>query len=343
LTRKRIVGLCSFVIGLGSLILSFEIVGTGAPEDWSTQFYAAALNWRHPYEVPGFYNMPWLVWLLRPLAMLGAHYSYTSWVIVTTLLLVWSMQRLGADLTSIILCIISPYYYYILINGNVDALSVAGVALLEYSPGVGALFLLIKPQELALVLLGAHYQRRDVAILTIALLVAFVLHGPWPIDFALAILNHGPQGQWWNCAIFPYGLPFAAGLVAIGLTWHDPALLAAACPFASPYVTGIMFFPVLCLLLPRLSGREQFALIAVAWISTRIIFHNSLASWCVKFFCPVGTACSAPTYVYVHIALGRILTWCGYGSTIYAIAVIVHRDYPSLTDSVGLRRRTGPT
>jgi hypothetical protein len=299
---QRLAGVGMLLLGALVLFVAFEaIAGRHYYVDWVEVFYPVALVWRSPYSIGGFYNPPWLSWLLRPFAAFGPHFSYTAWIIVTVSLALWAMRRLGAPLPAALLCLLSPYYYGVLINGNVDVVILAGFALLDDLAGLGALLLLVKPQELGLALLGARYRRRDIAIIVAVVGASFAIDASWPIAFVNAILERGPQAGSWNFSIFPYGLPVAALLVAGAIASQDRALLGAACPFLSPYVTGLGFFPLLSILLPRVRRSEQIVLVATAWVVIQALHR--------------------------FILLERLLVWCGYASTLYVAGAILIRQY----------------
>src|SRR5262249_16835638 len=157
--------------------------------DWERHFYPAAQHWQRPYTVDGFYNVPWLGWILRPFAAFDAHYSYTCWILFTVSLTMWSMRRLGAPLPTALLCLLTPYFHQIFINGNVDVLVLAGYSVLDALPALGTVLILVKPQELSLCLLGVRYTKLDVLLLGSVMLVSAVVHGNWIADLATKILS----------------------------------------------------------------------------------------------------------------------------------------------------------
>ncbi len=276
-----------FLIGLATVIYVLRVFIPRHDQwaehtDWIEQFYVAGQHWRDPYVVPGFYNPPWVAWLLRPFTAFEPGTAFALWAVGTVLLAMWGMRRLGAPLQTALLCLLSPFYLRILLNGNIDALVLVGYAVLPEWPVSGTLLLLLKPQELGLVLLSKRYARRDVVLLLLALGVSFAVNGNWPSAIARVIIDSGPQVQPWNISIFPYGVPVAVALAAIGLRRGDPVLLAVASPFIAPYVNCYSFFPVLGIVLCYTSPWEQAGVVALSW-AVVWWWRNSHAGWRIGY------------------------------------------------------------
>jgi hypothetical protein len=252
-------------LGIGAALYALDVIHLRYCVDWKEQFYPAAMHWRDPWSLRGLYSPPWVVWVLRPFVLLGTRYSYTAWVVLTVPLALWAMRRAGAPLVTALLALLTPFYMEILFNGNIDVLVLVGYGLLDVLPGLGALLVLTKPHELALTILNARYRRVDLALVGAVFGLAFLLHGNWVAAMGRAVLSTGPQYEPWNVAVFPYGLLIAGPVAVIGWRSHDRAFLAAATPFASPYVPGYAFFPVLAILLPRLKLRGQLGILGLTW------------------------------------------------------------------------------
>jgi hypothetical protein len=273
--------------------------------DWEGMFYPAGQQWRAPYAVRGFFNPPWLAWIVYPFSVFGPWYSYVLWVLCTVPLALWSVKRIGVPFLSALLCLVTPYYWLVFYTGNIDVLALAGWALLDALPVVGTLLLVIKPHTGGALLLTARYRVYPDAVVAAAVLgAAFWLNGNWPWAMFHAIWYAGPQAQPHNGSLFPYGLCLGFPLLVVGYRRRDRALLAAAMPFMSPYVTGDTFFVALPAVLARQGAISQVGLIAAAWALVRLLPD---VLWPGGLKLTLGGAVNASGYLIVGVVAMREL------------------------------------
>lgn len=208
--------------------------------DWFLHFRQACLallSLQSPYSVHGFYNPPWVLLPLLPLAVLPDGVGYVALAVVSFLAFAYTARELGASPAATACFLLSPPVIHCLYLGNVDWLVCLGFAL---PPRWGLFLVTAKPQVgagMALYwLLEAWHEggwRRVVRIfwpVAAASIGSLLLFGPWP----LAI--QGIAGSDWNASLWPYTLP--AGLILLVATARhrraECAMPIGAC--LSPYL-----------------------------------------------------------------------------------------------------------
>jgi hypothetical protein len=208
--------------------------------DWLYHFRPACLALlalRSPYSDLGFYNPPWALLPLLPLAVLPAGVGYAVLFALSVLALAYTAYKLGATPGAMACLLLSPPTVHCLLNGNIDLLVCLGFVL---PPRWGLFFATAKPQVGAGMafywLLEAWHSGgwRGVARtfwpVTVALFVSLLLFGPWP----LAVQDIAGNG--WNASLWPYTLP--AGLVLLVVAARhrrvEYAMPVGAC--LSPYL-----------------------------------------------------------------------------------------------------------
>jgi len=207
--------------------------------DWSETYYVAAhalMRLRSPYGA-GFFNPPWVLIPLLPIALLPTDWGNALMFVLNLVAFLFVFIRLK----------ISPWLYLPLIffsgvmsnsiYGNIDGFCALGLIL---PPQIGLFFVMAKPQIGIVVALfwtleawnkgGWRRVVKTFAPVSGAYLLSFVLFGNW-MSGSAAIL-----GAWWNTSIFPWGIPI--GLILFGLAvWRKQLGYAmAAGPFFAPYV-----------------------------------------------------------------------------------------------------------
>ncbi|HKZ55814.1 MAG TPA: hypothetical protein VJ123_10060 [Anaerolineales bacterium] len=204
--------------------------------DFKTNFLPAGravLEGRSPYSVSGFYSP---IWLTPPLALLSVLPERVAWGVFSSLSVfayLAALRRLGATLTEVWLFFFSPFVFYSLWYGNIDAYVLLGATL---SPAWGVWLVMLKPQMALGILLYWAYTgaRRDLRSLprifgpvVIVLLVSKFV-GLWP---SVAL-----QDVPWNLTPWPWGLIVALPLLYLAVRRHNGKLALAAGPYFSPYV-----------------------------------------------------------------------------------------------------------
>ena len=135
------------LLGLGVVALAFPISGVlPAGVDWHLAFRPAAqeiLRGHSPYNISGFFNPPWTLIPLMPLALLPESLGRAFFLLMNLMIFVYVAYRLGASATTMLFFLLSPPVLHSLLNGNIDAFVVLGFVL---PPPVGLFFLSLKPQ-----------------------------------------------------------------------------------------------------------------------------------------------------------------------------------------------------
>jgi hypothetical protein len=225
--------------------------------DWYAVYYPAA-HFANPYVVPGYFNPPWLAWLLRPLTHLSPVDAHILWIVIIILLTVRCVYALGGRWLAVLLTIASPGFVLAIINGQPDILVLLGLLTGSW------LLILIKPQVAAMAIIyqAIRYRRVDWLAVTAVPLVFIILPPP-----ALNTLT-------WEVGVtpWPWGIPFGLALFALALFRRDKYMAAMSTFFLVPYLSGSSAMVYSAILASRY-GR-LFALISsvIIWI----LYHNWL-------------------------------------------------------------------
>jgi hypothetical protein len=210
--------------------------------DWKGAFRMACLellNGKSPYQVIGFFNPPWVLLPLLPLAFLSPALGSAVMFVLNFFVYLFVMMKLKTNVWLIIPFIIFSGMLINSINGNIDGLVALGFVL---PPQIGLFFISAKPQIGMAVavfwlieawLEGGVKKVFDVFLpLAIAVIISFLLFGFW-------ILNglKGTANNPWNTSIWPNGIPI--GFIFLGLAvWKREIKFAiAASPFFTPYLS----------------------------------------------------------------------------------------------------------
>lgn len=217
--------------------------------DWDV-FRAASLallRGQNPYEVGSegmrFFNPPWTVLLLVPVALLPRIPGLIVLALISTVSLLLVARRMGMGLWGSVLLVTSLMHIESMLNGNIEFLPWLGVL---FPAPVALLFFAIKPQAtagaIALVLLGEMQDNGWVGLLkalapTAALTALWLLiWGPPPTKpFSDAI----------NFSLFPYSLIVGLPALFYALARRDLRWAALAGPLLSPYVPFHTYLAVL--------------------------------------------------------------------------------------------------
>ena len=228
--------------------------------DWDTVYHPVGRAVASPYTVPGFFNAPWLAWILAPFALLPIHLSGAIWVALSTLAGLWCIHHLEGGLFATVLCLLSPAYIRFATSGQIDAVPLLGFVLLLTArslrrESLGVVLMLVKPQVFGAGLLTywlnlEHRQKFWVLAAPVAVVsVSFVLYGFWPLQMGWQHLSQSP-----NIAPWPYGIPVGLGLLAWSVRAQKPALGGLSTIFLVPYIATSSVFAytvVLFSLAPR--------------------------------------------------------------------------------------------
>jgi hypothetical protein len=195
------------------------------------------LSGKSPYAAPGFYNPPWALVPLIPLAILPVEWGSAILSVANLLVFALIAAKMGAKPAALVLFLIAPQILSIVLDPNIDWLAALGFVL---PPQIGVFFVLMKPQMgvwLALywavdaLRAGGIKKAATIAVpVSLAFLLSFAIYGLYPLR--AAELNHAS----WNASLWPASLPFGLALVVSALKYKRPGLAILAAPFLSPYV-----------------------------------------------------------------------------------------------------------
>ncbi len=226
--------------------------------DWSTAFRPAAYEvfaGRSPYNIPNYFNPPWALLPLLPLALLPEQAGRGVLLVVSFISMMYTARKLGAKPLAIILVLLSPPFLHCLLNGNLEWLTCLGFVL---PPQIGLFFISVKPQlgmVVGLFWLVEAWRKnglRGVITLvwpfTLGVLLSFAIFGLWPFRFS------GQAAMWQNASFFPEFVPLGLILVVGSLKLRKLNFAMAAGPCLSPYTlfhSWIGAFLAVCHSLPE--------------------------------------------------------------------------------------------
>lgn len=235
------------------------------PYDWVWAFRPATLALlagQSPYTITSekFYNAPWALFPLIPIALLPDMLGCAVMVVLCVVAFGLAAYRLGASHVAMIAFVLSPFVMRGIWNGNIDWMPLLGVTL---SPWLGLFFVAVKPQTCGLVAIYWLYEAwkarrilKTFAPVSAATLLSFVLYGLWPLRAATEVAQ--------NNIFWPMSLVASIVLLIVALSKRDARFAAAASPMASPYAHQFSFASVLILLL-----RYKWVMVAatvILWI-----------------------------------------------------------------------------
>jgi hypothetical protein len=227
----------ALIIGAATLIfLPYGI-------DWSMYFRPAAramLSGESPFSVFGFYNPPWALLPLLPLALLPESLGRALLFLISFGSLILIIRRLGArgplGMTAFL---VSLPVAVGLFNGNIDWLVMLGFL---FPPSIGMIFMCLKPQVGAAVIFfwcveafrrgGIREVLRISAPLCILFAVSLLVYGWWPAEFSTALdQRHGA----FNYLTWPLSIPFGLAFLALSIKRRDIRWAMPASPCLMPH------------------------------------------------------------------------------------------------------------
>lgn len=254
------------LVGLFLVLLQLPNFG-----DWHF-FYDVARSPRQPYAVPGFFNAPWLAWLLAPFSLLPQHLGGAVWMTLSVIGALWSIHRLQGGILAASLSLLSPAFIRFITAGQVDVLPLVGFVLMLTADalpvmGLGIVLAAIKPQTFGGGALtwwtGLKREERwrvfwpFVAVLALS----FAIHGFWPAQIRWQHLNHSVDASPW-----PYGIPLGLALLGYAIRRQEPAVGAFSTLFLTPYISPSSLFVYTVLLFSRAPRWLSISTFALLWI-----------------------------------------------------------------------------
>lgn len=211
------------------------------PIDWRDVYKPAALAMMaggSPYTIGGFFNPPWILFLIAPLTSLSDKLGGALMFGINLALFSIVMWRMKVRWWLAIPLVLFSGILRNSQNGNIEGFVALGMIL---PAPVGLFLVLLKPQiglPVAVFWLIEAWRRggfRNAALtfapVIVAFLASFAMYGLW-------ILNGAPlTGIWWNTSIFPFGVPIGIVLLLVSVFRQDIGFAMAAGPFFAPYLT----------------------------------------------------------------------------------------------------------
>jgi hypothetical protein len=208
--------------------------------DWRTAFRPAArelISGRSPYNVEGFFNAPWTLLPLIPLALLPESIGRAALVVISLIVFAYTARRMGARPLALLFFLLSPPVLHGLLNGNIDWLATLGFIL---PPQIGLFFITTKPQIGVAVgvywlvetwrMKGWREVARVFGPVTVVLLLSLILFGPWPLRFEREL------SLWWNASLWPASIPVGLALLVAAIRKHRIEYAIGSSPCLSPYI-----------------------------------------------------------------------------------------------------------
>jgi hypothetical protein len=205
----------------------------------------AVLRGQSPYSINGindtnayFFNPPWTVILLLPIAILPPNLSYAVFVVAAMASYIYAAVKMGMSFRVMFLFLLSPPVLMGLVNANIDWLVVLGFAL---PPQIGLFFISVKPQMalmvgvfwlyMAFVQGGIKEVVRVFGPFTLVTLLSFVVFGVWPL-FSLDVR----LGSSANASLWPVSIPFGLVAMAAAIKERKQEWAMLASPLLTPYL-----------------------------------------------------------------------------------------------------------
>lgn len=140
--RSRVILLVVMVL----ILLVAMVIYLPPAVDWQDAYRPAAMSLLaggSPYEVSGYFNPPWALLPLLPIAVLPQPLGRALAVMVALVAYAYVAYRLGADRKTMLVFLLSPPVLHGLLNGSLDWLGALGFVM---NPQLGLFFVMIKPQ-----------------------------------------------------------------------------------------------------------------------------------------------------------------------------------------------------
>lgn len=198
-------------------------------------------------EMLSLYNPPWTLFPLIPFAVFPL--GRILMLVVAFVSFGFVAIRMGAKPLALAAFLLSPVVYNCLMWGNVEWLSVLGLAI---NPAIGLLLLAVKPQMMfavmAFIVIERYRSRGWRGAFKIGLPLAalftlsLVFFGLWPVHTFSYV---GFRDSAFDLNLFPYSVPFGILLFALSLRTHRVHYALAASPLflpvASPQIWVVSF------------------------------------------------------------------------------------------------------
>lgn len=219
-------------------------VRDGPPQvgvDWKGAFQPAALKLlmgESPYQITSFFNPPWVLFPLLPIALLSPALGSAVMYVLNLFSYLFVTMKLKTNFWLIIIFLFFSKMLLNSINGNIEGLLAIGFVL---PPQIGLFFILAKPQMgVAVAVFWAIESYRTGGLketiriflpVGLAYIITFMIFGFY-IGNSMQLAD-----VWWNSSIFPRGIPIGVILLGIAVWKREIKFAIAASPFFVTYLT----------------------------------------------------------------------------------------------------------
>lgn len=208
--------------------------------DYHAAFRPAALalvRGETPYKVTLFYNPPWTLLPILPIALLPEKVGNAILFMACLAVYSYLPRKLNATLAVSILFVISPPVLYDLWSININWLVMLGYFM---PPQIGLFFVLMKPQVGGLMALfwlveawregGIRQVFKTFAPVTVMIVLSLLVFPGWFLK------SPGLVDISWNVSLWPLSIPIGLLLISLALRLRKARFAYMASPFLSPYV-----------------------------------------------------------------------------------------------------------
>ncbi len=251
-----------FLLSLVLIPLYLALYQLPSYGDWAIFYQAAQLP--DPYTHPAFLVPPWAVIALRPFILLPEHAAGAAWVTVSLVIILYSLHKMDADRTAVLLTLFNPFMWFFLTLGQLDALVLLGFAI-NYPP-LDILLITIKPHVIGTAVIAKlrHCTRQQWLWLVTAVILSLLIWWNWPVR----MVSNWHDGVYHPLSfdVFPYGVP--VGLAALYYGWKrsNPAFLALATYFLTPYVGPGSIIVYAAIVFSKAHTAVRVALFLLLWV-----------------------------------------------------------------------------
>lgn len=240
-------------------------VRNGPPQvgvDWKGAFRKASielLKGNSPYHDTFFFNPPWTLLPLLPIALLSPALGSAVMYVLNFFCYLFVALKLRTNILLVIIFVLFSGMMLNSNNGNIEGILALGFIL---PPQIGLFFVLAKPQMgIAVAVFWAVESWRTGGIekvirvflpVGLAYLISFLIFGIY-IETSTELAD-----VWWNASIFPKGIPIGLILLVIAIWKREIKFAIAASPFFAPYLTAHTWAIVWLGLLSLFPQRIQF-------------------------------------------------------------------------------------
>ena len=238
--------ICLILFFFSAFLIS-ELVNYGV--DFNIYYESATLFWQgeNPYNRGGYFNPPWLMFLMLPFLAFQPKYAFGLWTAISFVSIILAAKRMGIFRQrlwwlSIFSLIMSPPVFLCLLWGNIDLFL---VYFCTVNNPISLFFLALKPHIYWPVILFRlvswwRIGKRKTAFLTavslaIAYLISFAFYGFYILKGTSTITRE------FNTSLWPYGvLPGLLLLIPTYFSKRKNKLNTAMAtgPLTSPQVTN---------------------------------------------------------------------------------------------------------